>query len=178
MRRYYNFSWGLIFRVIRFSFAILLINASCAIPANSGIITAQLSYKLEDIYLSKKNGTTSVRMVNSKEHHDKKNNVLPAQDFFVLLPPSGVVTGINIASYKSSVLPKNTMTSIKHLLHKNAAKSKTYKIEYLGEKWVNGKNLGLFRVYPLHYDKRTKELVLFTKLNISIRYKASKRRRL
>jgi len=137
--------------------------------ANAGIIKTQVSYRADEVKVY--NNGKYVKIPQCK-------NILngaflfPAQDFFVSLPPSGLVTKITLSSYQTSFI-SNTLDYKNHIrfYHQNLNR-----IVYIGEKWINGKNMGHIRVFPIKYEYEKAGFTLFTNLNFIIRYRVTKRK--
>jgi len=141
--------------------------------AHAGEIITSVSYNPQEVSINNSGENILVQLAQCKSIVSDKKEAFPVQDFFVVLPPSGFVTKITIAKHKVVSIPINdqkNVSAVKKSLNNNKH------IEYLGEHWINGRNIGIIRVYPLQYDESKESLLLSTDLKFKIRYRTTRRR--
>jgi len=150
---------------------LFMLSFSCG--AHAGEIITSVRYNPKEVSINNSGKNISVNLTHCKNIVSDKKALFPVQDFFVVLPPSGFVTKITIYGHKVVSIPVNKQSEV---TESRKPLNDGKRIEYLGEQWIDGKNIGVVRVYPLQYDKSRKNLLLSTDLKFKIRYRTTRRR--
>jgi hypothetical protein len=158
--------------------------------SSGGVLNTQVKFSLSDLSFRVEKGYTRISFKDDDLHIEELGKpFLPAKLVYHIIPPNAEVTKVRAISKSRIVLedqydiiPTQTPKSIKDEFEwvepdqETYASSKPYPnelVKYTGSGYLAGYKIASFLIYPLQYSPLNKELILHTKVEISIEYSRS-----